>query len=163
MITRLEAIMRPARWFTTIILFLVVATSAAAQSQITTGVIDGTVVDASGAVLPGVDVEVRNVDTNLARTFTTDRTGRFVALQLPPGRYSVSLKLSGFATVVQENVVITVGETVRLSPVMKVSGLSETVTVTTQASAVDTTRMANASTLDQTTVESTPILGRKFE
>src|SRR5207237_8331714 len=140
-----------------------IAASAAAQSQITTGVVDGTVVDASGAVVPGVDVEVRNVDTNLARTFVTDRSGRFVALQLPPGRYAVSLKLSGFATLVQENVIVTVGETVRLSPVMTVSGLAETVTVTTTAAAVDTARTAAASTLAQTPAESTPILGRKFE
>ena len=69
MIARLEGTMRLARWFTTIILSLTIAASAAAQSQITTGVVDGTVVDASGAVVPGVDVEVRNVDTNLARTF----------------------------------------------------------------------------------------------
>jgi len=155
--------MRLARCLTTILLSLAVAASAAAQSQITTGVVDGTVVDASGAVVPGVDVEVRNVDTNLSRTLVTDRSGRFVALQLPPGRYSVSLKLSGFATLVQENVIVTVGETVRLSPVMKVSGLAETVTVTTAAPAVDTARTAAASTLDQTTVETTPILGRKFE
>src|SRR5213076_3243686 len=97
------------------ILSLSVAGPAAAQSQITTGVIDGAVVDASGAVLPGVDVEVRNVDTNLVRTLTTDGNGRFVALQLPPGRYTVTLKLSGFATHVQEGVLVTVGETVRLN------------------------------------------------
>jgi carboxypeptidase family protein/TonB-dependent receptor-like protein len=139
------------------------ATPAAAQSQITTGVIDGTVVDASGAVIPGVDVEVRNVDTNFTRNLVTDQDGRFFALQLPPGRYTVTLKLSGFTTVVQESVIVTVGETVRLNPSMKVSGIAETVTVTTVTPAVDTTRIAAASTLDQTTIESTPILGRKFE
>ena len=67
------------------LLVLTVAAPALGQSQITTGVIDGIVVDASGAVLPGVDVEIRNVDTNLTRTLVTDRDGRFVALQLPPG------------------------------------------------------------------------------
>src|SRR5215510_6777344 len=138
-------------------------TSAAAQSQITTGVIEGAIVDASGAVVPGVDVEVRNVDTNLARALVTDRDGRFVALQLPPGRYTVTLKLSGFATLVQENVLVTVGQTVRLSPSMKVSGVAETVNVTTTSLAVDTSRTSAASTLDETTVRSTPILGRKFE
>src|SRR5437867_10715776 len=112
--------MRLTRWLTTVTLWLVFATLIAAQSQITTGVIDATVVDSSGAVLPGVDVEIRNVDTNLTRTLVTDRDGRFVALQLPPGRYTVTLKLTGFATVVQENVLVTVGETVRLSPSMKV-------------------------------------------
>src|SRR5207245_11286949 len=121
------------------------AATISAQSQITTGVIDGIVVDTSGAVLPGVDVEVRNVDTNLTRTLTTDRDGRFVALQLPPGRYTVTLKLPGFATVVQESVLVTVGEAVRLSPVMKVSGIAETVTVTNVAPAGDTTRTAPAS------------------
>src|SRR2546429_466592 len=156
-------LMRSLPLLTVVITSLAAAASAAAQSQITTAVIDGTVVDASGAVLPGVEVEIRNADTNLTRTLTTDREGRFVALQLPPGRYTITLKLSGFATVVQEGVVVTVGETVRLSPTMKLSGIAETVTVTTVTPAVQTTRTAAASTLDETTIETTPILGRKFE
>src|SRR5438132_3945916 len=156
-------LMRSLHLLTVVIISLAAAASAAAQSQITTAVIDGTVVDASGAVLPGVEVEIRNADTNLTRTLTTDREGRFVALQLPPGRYTITLKLSGFATVVQEGVVVTVGETVRLSPTMKLSGIAETVTVTTTSPAVETTRTTAASTLDETTIESTPILGRKFE
>src|SRR6195256_2847055 len=155
--------MRRLHVLTVMIIWLTAAVGPAAQSQITTGVIDGIAVDTSGAVLPGVDVEIRNADTNFTRTLTTDAGGRFVALQLPPGRYTVTLKLSGFATVVQENVVVTVGEALRLSPVMKVSGIAETVTVTTVSPAVQTTRTAAASTLDQTTIESTPILGRKFE
>ena len=146
-----------------VIICLTTAVDLIAQSQITTGVIDGIAVDTSGAVLPGVNVEIRNVDTNFTRALTTDAGGRFVALQLPPGRYTVTLTLSGFATVVQENVLVTVGEAVRLSPVMRVSGIAETVTVTTVSPAVDTARTAAASTLDQTTIESTPILGRKFE
>ena len=147
----------------TIIVGLAVTVPVSAQSQITTAVIDATVVDASGAVLPGVDVEVRNVDTNFARTLTTGHDGRFVALQLPPGRYTVTLKLAGFGTLVQENVLASVGETVRLTPAMKVSGIAETVTVSTVSPAVETTRTAAATTLNQTTIESTPILGRKFE
>src|SRR5712691_2509419 len=155
--------MRPLHFLTVMMIWLTAAVGLAAKSQITTGVVDAIVLDTSGAVLPGVDVEIRNVDTNLTRTLTTDRDGRFVALQLPPGRYTVTFKLSGFATIVQENVLVTVGEAVRLSPVMKVSGIAETVTVTTVSPAVETTRTAAASTLDETTIESTPILGRKFE
>src|SRR5947199_3946791 len=155
--------MRPLHSLTVMIILLTAAAGLAAQSQITTGVVDAIVLDTSGAVLPGVDVEIRNVDTNLTRTLTTDRDGRFVALQLPPGRYTVTFKLSGFATLVQENVVVTIGEAARLTPTMKLSGVAETVTVTTQAPTVETTRTASASTLDQTTIETTPILGRKFE
>src|SRR5436309_7340762 len=155
--------MRPLHSLTVMVIVLTAAAGLAGQSRITTGVVDASVLDTSGAVLPGVDVEIRNVDTNLTRTLTTDRDGRFVALQLPPGRYTVTFKLSGFATLVQENVVVTIGEAARLTPTMKLSGVAETVTVTTQAPTVETTRTASASTLDQNTVESTPILGRKFE
>jgi len=146
-----------------LLLILVCTISVSAQTQITTSVIQGVVTDSSDAVLPGVDVEVRNVDTNFTRTVVTDREGRYVVLQLPPGRYAVTFKLSGFATLVQEDVQVTVGEAARLNAVMKVSGVAETVTVSTQAMAVEATRTATASTLDQKTIEATPILGRKFE
>src|SRR5262245_7726031 len=147
----------------TVIVALAGTRAAAAQSQITTGVIDGTVVDSSGGVLPGVDVEVRNVDTNLTRSLVTDRDGRFVAPQLPAGRYTVTLQLAGFARLVEENVLVTVGQTVRLTQTLKVSSISETVTVTSSAETVDTARTAVANTLDETTISTTPILGRKFE
>src|SRR5437764_550210 len=54
-----------------------------AQTQITTGVIQGSVVDPSGAVVAGASVEARNPDTNFTRTLTTDNNGRFVFLELP--------------------------------------------------------------------------------
>src|SRR3989442_930006 len=155
--------MRPGLVLVAVAALLAVTIPAAAQTQITTAVIEGVVVDASGAVLPGATVEVRNVDTNFARTLTTDREGRFVALQLPPGRYTVTFSLPGFATVVQENVLVTVGEAVRLNPSMKVSSIAETVTVTIEAPTVETTRTTAASTLNERTIETTPILGRKFE
>jgi hypothetical protein len=144
-------------------IFLAFARLAVAQTQITTGVIRGTVTDATGGSLPGVAVEARHVDTNLARTQVTDTDGRYVFLQLPPGTYRVSFTLAGFATAVQENVTLTVGQTVTLPVGMKVSGLAETVTVSTSTQVVDATRTAAASTLNELTVESTPILGRKFE
>ena len=140
-----------------------IAHPAMAQSQITTGVIEGSVVDASGAVLPGVDVEARNVETNLVRTAVTGREGRFALLTLPPGNYTVTFKLSGFATLVQQAVLLTVGQTARITAVMKVSGVAETVTVTTQAPTIETSNTASSTTLNQRTIETTPILGRKFE
>ena len=131
--------------------------------QITTGVIQGSVTDATGASLPGVTVEARNLDTNLSRTLVTESDGRFVFLQLPPGNYRVTFTLSGFATLVQENVPLTVGQAVTLPVAMKVSGVSETVTVTTATRVIETSRTASATTLNQATIDSIPILGRKFE
>ena len=155
--------MRIKRVLPAVAVLLALCATAAAQTQITTAVVEGVVTDPSGAVLPGVNVEIRNADTNLTRSLITDRDGRFVAPQLPSGRYTLRFTLGGFATLVQENVLATVGEAVRLNPVMKVSGVAETVTVNTGSPTIQTTRTANASTLDQTTIESTPILGRKFE
>jgi hypothetical protein len=137
--------------------------AAEAQTQITTGVIRGVVTDTTGASLPGVTVEARNVETNLVRTIMTDSDGRFVLLQVPPGTYKVTFTLPGFATLVQENAPLTVGQTITLPVAMKVSGVSETVTVRSSTRVVDATRAASANTLNQLTVETTPILGRKFE
>lgn len=139
-----------------------ISTTASAQTQITGGVIQGTVMDATGALLPGVTVEIKNVDTNLTVSHATDADGRFVALSLPPGRYTVTFKLAGFRTLVQENVGLTVGQLVNLLPKLEVSSVAESVTVS-GVPVIETTRSAVANTLDQRTVENTPILGRKFE
>jgi outer membrane receptor protein involved in Fe transport len=135
---------------------------AAAQAQITTGVIQGSVLDPSGAALPGVAVEAKNIHTNISRTQTTGGEGRYTLLQLQPGTYSVTFSINGFATLVQENVNVSVGQTVTLNPTMKLASASETVTVTGTAT-VDTRRTESSSTLNETTIDTTPILGRKFE
>src|SRR2546425_12604467 len=81
-----------------------------AQSQITTGVIQGTVVDQTGAVVPGAEIEARSLGQNVARSLTTGSDGRFVFLQLAPDRYRETITKRGFATRVQANVPLTVGQ-----------------------------------------------------
>ena len=144
--------------FSAAALFLFLA--ATAHAQITTSAIQGVVKDSSDAVMPGVDVEIRNVATNISRSLTTDAIGRFNALNLAPGQYSVTLKLAGFATVVLDNVLVTVGETASVSATMKVSTVATTVTVTTESPAVDPGRTTTSSTIDENTIKSIPILGR---
>lgn len=145
-------------------LFLIAPTAPAlAQTQITTGVVQGTVTDPTGAPLPGVTVETRNLGTNQTRTLTTGADGRFVFLQLPPGTYTVRFSLSGFATLIQEEVPVTVGQSVTLPVAMKVGGVTETVTVTTGTSLIESTRTGAATTLNSRTIEHIPNLGRKFE
>ena len=145
------------------ILITLIATVTTRAQQITTGVIQGTVTDATGAALPGVTIEARNVNTNLVRSQVTESDGRFVFLQLPPGTYRLNFSLTGFATHVQDNVELTVGQTITLPIAMKVSGLSETVTVSGTPRVIESTRTAAATTLNELTVENLPILGRKFE
>jgi outer membrane receptor for ferrienterochelin and colicin len=118
--------------------------------------------DATGAALPGASVEIKNVDTNSVERRTTDASGRFFALQLQPGRYTVTIQLKGFSTFVQDGIVVTVGQTVNLVPRLAISTVQQTVTVTGTPT-VDTTRSGVASTLGERIITNIPILGRKFE
>jgi outer membrane receptor protein involved in Fe transport len=140
----------------------VLAVTAHAQTQITAGTIQGTVTDQAGAVVPGATVEVKNLETNQVRTLTTDEDGRFVALQLSPGHYTVSVSKSGFATLVQEDFPLTVGETVPLNLSMKVSQVVETITINAVPT-IDTLKTESSTTLNDRAVSNIPVLGRKFE
>ncbi|HVF66790.1 MAG TPA: TonB-dependent receptor [Pyrinomonadaceae bacterium] len=145
-----------------ILLVFAFAVTARAQTQITTGVIQGIVQDEAGATVPGVAVEVRNAGTNLTKTLTTDDNGRFVFLQLPPGRYTLTASKSGFATLKQEEFTLTVGQAANLDLKMKVSGVQEVVTVSA-VQTVDTASSQTSTTLDERSVSNLPVLGRKFE
>ena len=148
----------------TICLFaiLAIAPQVSSQTQMTTGTIQGTVTDANGGIVPGANVEIKNLETNFSRTLTTDEGGRFVALALPPGKYSITVSKQGFATAVAESLVLTIGQALTLPVSMKVSGVSERVTITATPT-VDTEKTESSTTLNETTVSTTPILGRKFE
>ena len=147
---------------TTLILTLLIAVNAGAQTQITTGTIQGTVVDANGAVVPGANVEIKNLGTNFSRTVTSDEDGRFVAPLLQPGNYSVTVAKPGFATTVLENTVLTVGQALSIPFSLKISSVEERVTITTTPT-VDTVKTEASTTLNEQAVSTTPILGRKFE
>ena len=143
-------------------LVLALASGVFAQTQITAGVIQGTVLDEQAGVVPGANVEVKNPDTNFSRTLTTNADGRFVFLQLQPGRYVLTVSKQGFATVIQENLELTVGQTINLSLSMKVSRLEEKITITA-APTIDTVKTESSATLNELSVSNLPVLGRKFE
>jgi hypothetical protein len=138
------------------------AAAVAAQTQITTGTIQGTVLDANGAAVPGAEVSLKNIDTNFTRTTTSDEDGRFAAPQLPSGRYTVTITKAGFATTVVEKADLTVGQALNLPISVKVSSVQETVTITASPT-IDTVKTESSTTINETTVNTTPILGRKFE
>ena len=143
-------------------LTLLIAPAITAQTQITTGTIQGTVIDANGAVVPGASVEIKNLNTNFSRNLTTDDDGRFVAPLLQPGNYSVTVSKQGFATTVLESTALTVGQALTIPFSLKISSVEERVTVTTTPT-VDTVKTEVSTTLNETAVSTTPILGRKFE
>src|SRR5688572_28224357 len=79
------------------------------SAQLTTGTITGMVTDETRAVVPGAEVIVRNPETGLTRTITTNETGRYEAPNLPVGTYEVTGRNAGFGTVVRRGIELTVG------------------------------------------------------
>jgi hypothetical protein len=102
------------------------------------GTVTGAAKDASGAVLPGVSVEVSSPALiERVRTATTDGTGLYRIINLPPGVYTVSFTLPGFNTVKREQVQVQAGFTVTIDGEMKVGAVQETVTVTGESPVID--------------------------
>ena len=132
------------------------------QSQISAGTVQGDVVDEKGGSVAGATVEAKNLATNFVQTDTTNTDGHFAFLSLAPGRYTLTISKSGFATIVQENVNLTVGQTITLPVTMKVSSVAQQIVVT-DVPIVEVTKTESSSTLNELTVSSTPVLGRKFE
>jgi hypothetical protein len=135
---------------------------ASGQSQITTGVIQGTVTDPNGAVVPGASVEVKNLETNLVKSASTDDDGRFSFLQLPSGRYSLTVTKQGFSTLEQKSFPLTVGQTIALNLELPVAGLNSVVTINSIPT-VDTVKTESSTTINEQVVSNLPVLGRKFE
>lgn len=143
-------------------LTLLCATSGWSQSLITTGTVQGDVADEKGGSVPDASVEIRNLDTNLTRTDKTSSDGHFSFLNLPPGRYTLTVSKSGFSVVEQQNINLTVGQQISLSISLKISAVSERVVVS-EVPLVETTKTESSSTLNELSIAKTPVLGRKFE
>jgi Carboxypeptidase regulatory-like domain/TonB-dependent Receptor Plug Domain len=141
---------------------LFVSSIVFAQSQATTGVIEGTVSDASGAPLPGVTVTLRNTETNFEQTAITDRGGRFRAVLLPLGRYQVTTTLSGFATYVEKGLDLGVGQTLTVPIALKQAAMSEQIVVTAAAPLIEAARTEGATRLNEKAIENLPNNGRNF-
>lgn len=135
---------------------------ALAQTQITTGVIQGTVFDQTGAVVTDADVTAKNLDTQSEASQKTDAEGRFVFLSLSPGRYWVTAFKTGFSKVVQKDLDLTVGQAISLKMALKISTTGEVVEVTASP-VIEPTETESSTTLNDLAVAATPVLGRKFE
>src|SRR2546422_4312763 len=153
------------KWFCGIcgLLFCLALTSTVwGQAEITTGTVQGDVADEKGGTVRGATAEIKNLDTNFSRTQTTTADGHFAFLLLPPGRYTLTVSKQGFATIVEENISLTVGQAITLPIAMKISATSERIVVTATP-VIESTETASSSTLNELSVSSTPVVGRKFE
>jgi len=139
------------------------AISALAQSQSTTGNIEGRVVDPNGAVVPGVSITAKNQDTGFSKTVMSDSDGNYIFVLLPPGSYKVDVAAAkGFAASTYNNVKVTVGAKTALDVEMKAGVTVNIVDVDADGTGVETTRTSISSTVGESRVGNLPVNGRNF-
>ena len=156
--------MKSLRTWTTVLAMLMMAAVPAFSQVIGAGNMDGRVVDATGAVLPGVAVTVRNTETGASRTAVTDASGRFILPRLPVGPYILEATLDGFQTLRRDGLVMTVGAIMSLGDMtIEVATVEEVVTVTAESPLIETSRPVVATTFNDRAIENLPIQGRDYK
>jgi hypothetical protein len=137
-----------------------VIASAVLFAQIN-AVVGGTVADASGALIPGVEVSARNAATGIVTTRITNESGNYDFASLQPGSYTVSASLSGFQTATYNNVQLSQGQQVRLNFLLQVGTVAQAVEVVAEANTLlATTSSSVGDVLPEAQVRSLPLASR---
>ena len=136
-------------------------TSMSMFAQTSNASLGGTVSDASGALIPGVEVMARNVGTGIVNTTLTNETGTYQFPSLQPGTYQVTAQLAGFQSATYNNVALGGAQQVRLNFMLKVGDVATKVDVTVDTDTILATTSASiASVLPESRVRELPLGNR---
>ncbi len=128
-----------------------------------TASIQGTVTDTTGGPVAGATVSITEIDIGATRTLTTDQSGAYSAPALRPGKKTVRAEFKGFKTAERGNIVLEVGQELRLDFVLQPGEISETVRVEVAAPIVDTTNAEQGGSLSNQVVNDLPLNGRNYQ
>jgi len=134
--------------------------STAAFGQGTTTLISGTVLDPSGAAVPGSHVTVTNAETGQAIQTVTNEKGEYVVPSVPSGTYRVAFSNTGFRSEVKEGVVVEAGVPVTVNVKLEIGQATETVVVQGGAELVQTTNAELSSTITGRQINELPTATR---
>jgi hypothetical protein len=127
------------------------------------GVIQGTVTDQAGALVPGAKVIVKNVDTNVGVNLVTNAAGFYLAPELVPGRYTVHVDATGFFALEVSNVAVTAGATTIQDLSLKVGAVTQRIEVTAAAPLVESTPSNYTTSLASHYIQEIPLQGRDIQ
>src|SRR3954465_11682435 len=137
--------------------FVVMAILAVGAGVASAQSLAGTVRDTSGAVLPGVTIEVSSPALiTKVRTGVTDETGQYRIPDLPPGTYKISFTLQSFATVLREGVELKGAGVVTIGAEMRVGSLAESITVSGESPGGDIQTARQQTVIDGDVVRALP-------
>jgi hypothetical protein len=126
----------------------------------TTSTLNGTVVDTSGAVLPGADVSAKHSTSGVITTAITNTEGAFSLPAMPIGTYVVTVTLQGFKTSVTNNVVLTSTQGANIKATLEVGGVTELVTVSSTSEIIQTQSTTISSTIGTNQITKLPLASR---
>jgi hypothetical protein len=132
------------------------------RAQVVGATLSGTVTDSSGGVIPNAQVSIRNTETDVTRTLTTNSDGLYTSPNLLPGTYAVTVSAPGFGTEEQMGVTLTVGSEQVLNFTMRVGNVAEKVLVTAEAPNVQLVTSEVSAVVDATTMRELPLNGRSW-
>jgi hypothetical protein len=132
-------------------------------SQGSSGRIVGTITDANGGAITGATVTILDVQRGTSRPLTTDESGAYNAPNLTPGAYKVRVEFKGFKTTERQNIVLEVGQELRVDLSLQPGEQAQTITVTEQVPLVETTNAELGGTLQNEVINDLPLNGRNFE
>jgi hypothetical protein len=143
---------------------LCLAFSVSLYAQTPTAVVTGTVLDSSGATVPGADVKVVNQDTNVTSEKTTNTAGAFTIINLLPGRYVLTVSKNGFKTLALPEFELQVNQTLTETLTMQVGSITETVEVSASsvAALIQSSTTELGTTIDEQEMHELPLNGRSF-
>ncbi len=130
--------------------------------QTTSATLSGVVRDPTGAVVPGVIISVRNSQTGAVCETTSDVEGRYNFTNLLPGHYDLHAERTGFKTIVQSDIVLSVASSTVVDLAFQVGDVKETVQVREEEPLLETTKAEVSRVVTQQSIESLPIIGRNF-
>jgi Carboxypeptidase regulatory-like domain len=125
-----------------------------------TGIVVGTVTDPSGAGVPGATVTLTDAATNSERTTTTNEDGRYDFPSVPPGKYTLTISKAGFRVGKFVNQTVVVGESRTLDAKLEMGEATQVVEVTSTNTDLQTMNATIGNTVNSSTLESLPSLGR---
>jgi carboxypeptidase family protein len=153
--------MRQLKVLVILLLVSVLAPAAGVSAQTTTGSMSGTVIDATGQVVPGADVIITHEQTGEQRRGVTNEVGDFTFPALQPGSYTVRAELTGFRPIERTGNMVLANNRVAVPPLqLEVGSLAEAVTVSAVGQVVATTQTSHQAILDLKQVENLSIRGR---
>jgi hypothetical protein len=143
-------------------LFLVMVVPRNTNAQLGTATVNGTIQDASGAVIPGAEIVLQNEDTGVTTGTTSNDAGVYVYVHILPGRYTISASKAGFAPAKEEDIVLEVNEATTYDFTLPVGNVQQEVTVQAKAAALQTANAAIGTVVATQEVNALPLNGRNF-